>query len=194
MPTRRVFLRRVAGVMAGAVVLRPAAGVAQGLEQFGSSEPPCAPDARLTPVVPRDATYRDGAPLRGSLLEPGVTGPPLLLTGTVSGVTCGRIKGADVHFWHADPRGQYDMTGYRFRGRQLTNASGQYRLTTLMPGAAAGRAPHIGVRVRISGKPDFWTEVFFPNQPLNVKDGRFRKELVATSRSDGMTFDITLDM
>jgi protocatechuate 3,4-dioxygenase beta subunit len=99
-----------------------------------------------------------------------------------------------VHFWHADPRGQYDAAGFKFRGRQITDAQGRYRVTTFMPGPSGSRAPHVGVRVRIAGKPDFWTEMFFPNQPLNAKDVRYRAELVATPRADGLTFDITLNM
>lgn len=191
MPTRRAFLGWTVGL---AGVGRALQVGGQGLEQFGSSEPPCAPDARLTPAVPRDTTYREGAPLKTSFVEPGVPGMRLVLQGTLSGVTCGRIKGADLHFWQADPRGQYDAAGFRFRGRQLTDAQGRYTLTTLMPGSAAGRAPHIGVRVRIAGKPDFWTEIFFPNQPGNAKDARFTPALVATTRAGGLTFDITLEM
>ncbi|MCC7007504.1 MAG: hypothetical protein IT184_01685 [Acidobacteria bacterium] len=194
MRTRRDFVARLGTAMACLVAGRVAPLTGQGLDQFGSSAPPCAPDARLTPAVPRDNTYREGAPLRTSLLEAGVNGTPLTLQGTVSGTTCGRIKGAELHFWHADPQGRYDAVGSRFRGRQLTDADGRYRLTTIVPGATSGRAPHIGVRVRIPGKSDFWTAIFFPNQPLNARDPRFRPELLMIGRPDGGTFDITLNL
>src|SRR6187399_1229667 len=74
----------------------------QGLDQFMSAAgPPCSPDEKLTPAVPADATYKKGSPARTSLVEAGMVGTPLDLSGTVSGVTCGRIKGAVVDVWQA---------------------------------------------------------------------------------------------
>lgn len=157
----------------------PAAALsAQGLEQFGTLAPPCIDDPRSTPQVPRNASYRDGAPARTSLVEPGMTGTRLTLSGTVTGLTCGRIKGAKIEIWHADARGAFDTAGYRLRGHQLTNAEGGYRFDTIVPAASARRARHIGVRIIVPAKADYATEIFFPDDPAAVKDSRFRKELV----------------
>src|SRR6187402_3030101 len=72
----------------------------QGLDQFMTAAgPPCSPDEKLTPAVPADATYKKGSPARTSLAEAGMAGTPLDLSGTVSGITCGRIKGAVVDVW-----------------------------------------------------------------------------------------------
>jgi len=188
---RRAFLALPAVALVGA---ERAAAKGQGLEQFGSSAPPCAPDQQITPAVPDDGAYRPGAPRRSSLVEPGATGTRLTLEGTVSGVTCGRIQGATVDFWQADPQGRYDPAGFRWRGHQVTDGQGRYRLVTIVPGAGPGRAPHLGVRVRVSGKADFWTEIFFPNHPLNARDRRYRPELVMKTTADGATFDITLKL
>lgn len=153
-------------------------GAAQGLDSFVTNAgPPCAPDEQVTPAVPADATYRKGAPLKSTLVEAGMAGTPLTLSGTLSGVTCGRIKGATLEIWQADARGVYDTAGYRLRGRQLTDAEGRYRFETIVPGEAAGRAPHIGLHVTVPGKAEFWTEVFLPDHPKNATDRRFRKEL-----------------
>jgi protocatechuate 3,4-dioxygenase beta subunit len=121
---------------------------------------------------------------------------PLTFTGTVTGVTCGRISGARVDVWHADANGKFDMTGFRLRGHQLTDAGGQFRFMTVMPGAASGRAPHIGVNVKVQAKADFWTELFFPDEPRNARDTRFHSDLllklVPEGRSRRVHFDIML--
>jgi protocatechuate 3,4-dioxygenase beta subunit len=150
----------------------------QGLGGFVTNAgPPCGPDDQVTPAVPADATYKKGAPVRTTLVEPGMAGTPLTLSGTVSGVSCGRIKGATVDAWQADASGAYDTAGFRLRGRQLTDAEGRFKIETIVPGHAAGRARHIGLHVNVPGKADFWTEVFFPDDPQNASDARFKKEL-----------------
>jgi protocatechuate 3,4-dioxygenase beta subunit len=178
-----------------------ARSAAQGLDQFVMAGPPCNDAAKPTPGIAKDATFKAGSPERTSLIQAATTGTRLTLTGTVSGVTCGRIKGARVDFWQADATGAYDMTGFRFRGHQQTDAMGAYRLTTIIPGNAGGRARHIGVNVVVSGKADFWTEIFFPDDPLRAKDPRFRAELLAKLAADPRlpgattaTFDIVLDI
>jgi protocatechuate 3,4-dioxygenase beta subunit len=173
--SRREFLWAGVPVAAGLGVVGTSA---QGLEQFGSLAPPCIDDPRSTPQVPRDATYREGAPARTSLVETGMAGTRLALSGTVTGLTCGRIKDARIEIWHADAKGVYDAAGFRLRGHQLTNADGGYRFSTIVPGAPPRRARHIGVRIIVPAKADYATEIFFPDDPAAAKDPRFKKELV----------------
>jgi protocatechuate 3,4-dioxygenase beta subunit len=172
--SRRGFIAGFSGLLAA----RPLLAAGQGLEQFSMAGPPCTDDPRLTPAVPLDSTFRRGAPARTDLREPGVGGERLALSGTVAGLSCGRIRGARVDLWQADARGIYDATGFRLRGHQMTDANGRFAFTTIVPGAAAGRAPHFGVRVQVDGKPDFATELFLPDQSANARDPRFRQELV----------------
>jgi hypothetical protein len=171
---------------------------AQGLEQFALPGPPCAPETKPTPAVPRDATYRSGSPARVSLIEPGLAGTPLVITGTVSGLRCGRLAGARVEVWQADAAGVYDLGGDRLRGYQLTDANGLFRVETIVPGAAPGRAPHIALRVTVAGKADLSTVLFFPGDPRNAKDPRFDPALVLrvtpAPRGQSATFDILLDL
>jgi protocatechuate 3,4-dioxygenase beta subunit len=194
--SRRTLLAIMIGLVAGRR-LGAAAGQT-GLEGFTLAGPPCTPDERATPAVPADASYRPGAPERSSLVERGVVGTPLTWSGTVTGLTCGRVKGALVEVWQADAHGVYGQSGFRLRGTQRTDADGAFRFETIVPGAAPGRAPHIGVHVVVAGKPDFWTELFFPNDPQNAKDARFNPRLVLTmggtaTHRTGM-FDLVLTM
>ena len=192
--SRRGFLAVAVPAIAG---VRAVAAGQSGLGQFAVSAPPCKAD-KPTPSVPADSTYRAGSPLRTSLIEAGTPGTRLTLTGTVIGLSCGRVKGATVDFWQADDRGVYDATGMRFRGHQLTDADGRYRLDTIVPGASANRAPHISVNVRVAGKANFWTELFFPDRPENAKDPRVHPELVmqvtGSANARAAIFDILLDI
>lgn len=191
--SRRIFI----GSLSGLAGILPVGVGGQGLEQFSMAEPPCTDDPRLTPALPLDATFRRGAPLRSNLVEPGMTGEPLALSGTVSGITCGRIKGARVDLWQADARGAYDTSGFRLRGHQVTDAAGRFAFRTIVPGPAGGRAPHIGLRVVVEGKPEFATDVFFPGVAANQRDPRFRKELllrmVSASPGRGAVVDLVLN-
>ncbi len=83
--------------------------------------------------------FKPGSPERQSLLEPGVTGRRLILTGSVTTTTCQPIPRALLDFWHANASGRYDITRFRLRGHQFTNAEGNYKLETIVPGVYPGR-------------------------------------------------------
>jgi protocatechuate 3,4-dioxygenase beta subunit len=159
---------------------------------------PCKPDEKLTPAAPLGGQYRPNAPRRTSLLEPGLAGTTLLLTGTVAGLSCGPIKSAVLEFWQADASGLYDRSGFRLRGQQQTDANGRYRLETIVPGPSGSRAPRLHVRVRPPGKPPFVTELFFPDAPQNRTGPSFKPELAMKVAAEGATrtatFDIVLDL
>lgn len=176
--TRRRFLEL--GVLMSATVVATrsvAAGWQRGLERFAAPAPPCT-DAPLTPALPDSGQFRGNSPQRGSLREKGTSGSAVSLTGSVIGVRCGQIKDARVDFWHADPGGSYDASGSRFRGYQLTDPEGRYHLETLMPGAPAGRARHINVRVTPPDKAALTTALYFPDDAGNARDKWFRPELL----------------
>ena len=164
-----------------------------GLDKFLLPAPPCKDD--LTPAVPVGG-YRPGAPLRKTLNETSVVGTRMTVTGYVTGLSCGRIKGARVDFWHADPGGRTDNVGFRFRGAIQTDADGRYAIETVVPGSEDGRARHIRVRVEPPGKKPFTTLVFFPNDMAATKDKQFHKNLVmkaVTGAMNSYTFDFLLD-
>jgi protocatechuate 3,4-dioxygenase beta subunit len=194
--TRRVVATFLAFAGASALLL---AAAPQDLSSFMGSAPPCLPDAKPTPAVPADNTFKAGSPLRPVLAGPGMPGTRLTLSGTVSGTKCGRIAGAEVDLWQAGVTGAYDMVGFGLRGHQLTAKDGSYQFLTIVPGAAAGRAKHLNLRVRVKGHPDFFTEIYFPNDPANTRDRRFKQELLlqpkkATAGEMAAVFDVLLEM
>jgi len=195
--SRREFVVR-AGAALGIAAAWAGTGRAQGLGQFQAGAPGCSPDDKATPAAPEGPDFRPRSPERSSFLESGVTGTRLVLTGYVAGLRCGRIKDAIVDFWQADGRGQYDATGFRLRGHQLTTADGSYRLETIVPGPQGGRARRLHVRIAPPGKPGLTTQVFFPGEADNAKDPAFRPELVmkVTDTRDGKTasFNFVLDL
>jgi protocatechuate 3,4-dioxygenase beta subunit len=195
MVSRREFCLLALAVPAALV--RPNRSIsAQGLGQFVAPSVPCG-DLKPTPAVADDSTFKPGAPQRSSLIVPGVSGQKLTLTGAVAGVVCGPITGARVDFWQADSRGRYDMSGFRLRGYVLTDASGVYRIQTVVPGRPAGRARHINIKVQSPGKPTLTTQVFTPDDPMNKKDAFFKPELAlkmsTTPGGLSATFNLILD-
>jgi protocatechuate 3,4-dioxygenase beta subunit len=85
--------------------------------------------------------------------------------------TSGRqIARALLDFWQADARGLYDNSGYRFRGHQLTDARGSYRLVTVVPGLYTGRTKHIHVKAQAPGESVLTTQLFFPGVAGNRND------------------------
>jgi protocatechuate 3,4-dioxygenase beta subunit len=127
-----------------------------------------------------------------------MTGTKFVLTGLVSGVTCGPIKRARVDFWQTDSRGAYDAAGFRLRGHQFTDANGRYRLETIVPGPHGKEAPQLHVKVQPPGKPGLTTRLYFPDQPQNKTDPQFRQELVLKMSggpsAKAASFDLVLNL
>ena len=197
--TRREFFAPLLTFAATAVGLSIAAGGRvfagqAGLDKFLVPAPPCKDD--LTPAVPVEASYRPGAPLRKTLADTGAAGTRMTLSGYVTGLTCGRIKGARVDFWQADAAGKTDSTSFNFRGAVLTDAEGRYAIETIVPGSESGRARRLCVRVAPSGKKALTTVLFFPDDAVATKDKQFNKSLVMKPSSGGANayrFDFLLD-
>jgi protocatechuate 3,4-dioxygenase beta subunit len=122
--------------------------------------------------------FTPNSPERTSLLEPGITGTTLKLTGYVLTQDCQPVAGALVDFWQADREGQYDNSGYKLRGHQFTDEAGRYQLETIMPGLYPGRTEHIHVKVQAPNGPVLTTQVFFPGVAENQSDSIFDPSLV----------------
>ena len=124
--------------------------------------------------------FKPRSPERRSLLEPGINGRGLILTGAVVTTACRPVARALLDFWHADSAGQYDNDGFRLRGHQYTDADGSYRLETVVPGLYTGRTRHVHVKVQAPGGPVLTSQLYFPGEPANGRDWLFRRELVMT--------------
>ena len=145
--------------------------------------PTCTAETRATPAQTEGPFYKSGSPERTSLVEPNVSGTRLILTGyVVSRGDCKPLAGAQLDFWQADDRGDYDNSGYRFRGHQLADQAGIYYLETVMPGLYPGRTRHIHVKVRAPTGATLTTQLYFPGEPRNQADGIFNQALLATVR------------
>jgi protocatechuate 3,4-dioxygenase beta subunit len=108
------------------------------------------------------------------------------------------VRGALVDFWQADAAGGYDNIGYKLRGHQYTDDSGRYSLETVVPGLYPGRTRHFHVRVQAANRPILTTQLYFPGEPQNRRDGIFNEKLLLTMRQNGRenlaTFDFVLDV
>ncbi|MCS6802234.1 MAG: hypothetical protein RMM58_12485 [Chloroflexota bacterium] len=160
--------------------------------------PSCADVDDPTPPQTEGPYFTPNSPRRTSLLEPGVNGTPLVLTGRVLSTRCQPVANALLDFWQCDNTGQYDTRGYRLRGHQFTNADGTYRLETIVPGLYPGRTRHIHVKVQAPNRPVLTTQLYFPNEPGNQRDSIFNPKLVMrlsdTSEGKAGAFDFVLQL
>jgi protocatechuate 3,4-dioxygenase beta subunit len=153
-------------------------------------------DDDQTPPQTEGPYFKSSSPQRSSLLEAGVTGTLLTITGRVLTTTCQPISAAKLDFWQADDSGNYDNVGFRLRGHQFTDADGRYALQTIVPGLYPGRTRHIHVKAQAPNQSVLTTQLYFPNEPRNATDGIFSSELLMTlsevSGGRAATFDFVL--
>src|SRR5262249_1953025 len=83
-----------------------------------------------------------------------------------------------VDLWHADEKGEYDDTGFRYRGHVTTGADGAFRFRTIVPAVYPGRTRHYHVKVQAPGSRLLTTQLYFPNEPANARDGLFSRNLL----------------
>ena len=188
--SRREFLKAAAGLSA----------LAAGASTADAAQ---APPLRPTPSCPGAAPpterqtegpyFKPDSPLRASLVEPGMAGTKIVVTGMVLSTSCQPIARALIDVWHADDRGGYDNAGYRLRGHQFTDAEGRWRLETIVPAVYPGRTRHLHVKVQPTGGRLLTTQLYFPHEPENPQDGLFRDELVLrmSARGEG-AFDFVV--
>lgn len=165
---------------------------------------PSGPTATVCAAIPTPAQtegpyYKAGSPERTSLVEGDAVGVPLLLTGSVIAADCTPLAGVRVEFWQADGSGVYDNAGFRMRGHQFTDAGGEYRLETVIPGEYPGRTPHIHVKILDpDGHEWLTTQLYLTGVSDQIPDGLFDSRLLARDEpADGagrrhVSFDFVL--
>jgi len=148
--------------------------------------PSCADDDDLeeTPEQTEGPFFTPDSPERTSLLEPEMPGTKLTLAGYVYTTDCQPVPGALLDFWQADDAGAYDNEGYRLRGHQFTDDDGRFELTTIMPGLYSGRTRHIHVKAQAPDQPVLTTQLYFPDEPANERDGIFDPALLVELREE----------
>jgi protocatechuate 3,4-dioxygenase beta subunit len=142
-------------------------------EASGTAAADCRRGQEATPEQTEGPYYKPGPPRRRSLLERGVKGRPLVIRGRVLSSACRPRARARVDFWQADGAGDYDNSGYRLRGYQLTDRKGRYRVRTVVPARYEGRTRHIHVKVTPRGGETLTTQLYFPREAANRSDPIF---------------------
>ncbi|MEU2364043.1 carbohydrate-binding protein [Streptomyces noursei] len=142
--------------------------------------------------------FKPDSPLRTNLVDAGMPGTPLTVSGYVFGRHCAPLSGVLLDFWQADDAGSYDMAGYTLRGHQFTDARGAFALTTIVPGLYPGRTRHLHVKAQAPGEPVLTSQLYFPGEPRNATDALFDAALLMNVRGAGSgkegTFDFVLDV
>jgi protocatechuate 3,4-dioxygenase beta subunit len=140
--------------------------------------PDCASPVSLTPAMTEGPYYKSGSPERASLIEPGMKGTRLFLSGFVLTSDCKPVDHAWLDFWQANAQGQYDNNGYTLRGHEFTTSNGYYSLETIVPGLYPGRTEHIHVKIQAPGGPVLTSQLFFPGVAQNQSDAIYSDQLL----------------
>jgi protocatechuate 3,4-dioxygenase beta subunit len=192
-PTRRSLLM-AAALAASGLSLSEKSFAQQSL----SPTPECKDGDAPTAAQTEGPFYKPQSPQRGDLREPGVGGRPVMLSGSVLTRRCKPVARAVVDLWHADDKGDYDNRGFRCRGHVLTDEAGRYQFRTIMPAPYPGRTRHYHVKVAAQGRALLTTQLYFPNEPANARDGLFQRALLmrVAERSGELTaqFSFVLDI
>ena len=131
-----------------------------------------------TPEQTAGPFYRQGAPLKERLEEPGDPGTRLTVSGQVVDTNEHPLPDTKIEIWHANHHGQYDMDGYRYRAQLHMNNQGRYRFTTVLPGSYGERPRHIHYRISSPDHKPLITQLYFETDPYfeGNPDKNFRKD------------------
>ena len=193
LPPRRRALRTLVRAGLAAQLARPFLAAAQALPPT----PACGAPAQATGEQTEGPYFKRSSPLRQSLLQEGLTGERLLLGGRVLDTRCQPVANALLDFWQADGSGAYDNKAFRLRGHQFSDASGAFRLETVVPGLYPGRTRHIHVKVQAPGGRVLTSQLYFPGEAGNRGDGIFSPALLVALQRDATgaraSFDFVID-
>jgi protocatechuate 3,4-dioxygenase beta subunit len=192
-PNRRRFLLD-AGLLAAGWELSSAGTV---LTQELAPTPPCHDGDEPTIRETEGPFFRPRSPERSDLREANTKGSHIELSGFALTRSCRPLRGAVVDLWHADENGEYDNIGFRYRGHVITSADGSFRFRTIVPALYPGRTRHYHVKVQAPASRLLTTQLYFPNEPANLRDRLFRPELLMrlVDAGDGLAgrFDFILN-
>jgi protocatechuate 3,4-dioxygenase beta subunit len=179
---RRRLLTRGAGVAAGALAFSGFARALAGVITPPQTEGPFYPikdsadkDTDLTLVPGRNAR---------------AIGAPIIVRGKVIDTNGKPLSGAVIDVWQACASGRYNHPrdpntraaldpNFQYFARLLTDNQGLFQFKTVKPGAYPAtntwmRPPHIHFRVDAWGKKRLTTQMYFKDDPHNVRDDILR--------------------
>lgn len=168
----------------------PLMAARRGFAQEGprlSPTPACESQSQPTITQTEGPYFKPDAPLKRNLAADRPRGERMTLAGLVLGTNCQPMARALVQIWQADETGAYDNSGFTLRGHQYSDDRGRWWFVTIIPAAYPGRTPHIHVKVQRPGGRVLTTQLYFPGEPLNHRDGLFDPRLLmrVTDASDG---------
>jgi protocatechuate 3,4-dioxygenase beta subunit len=145
-------------------------------------------DAHERTVAQTEGPYfKPNVPLKRDLTADAPRGERMMIGGLVLDIACRPVPKSLVQVWHADETGVYDTAGYRLRGYQYADEAGRWWFSTIVPAAYSGRTRHYHIKVQKPGGRILTTQLYFPGEPLNRRDGLFDPRLVLriTDSDDG---------
>ena len=135
-------------------------------------------DDKPTPADIEGPYFKAKSPERKSLVEKTDKGAKMTLKGRVLSTKGQPVAKALLDFWHCDAAGDYDNDTFKHRGHLFTDSEGRYELETIFPGEYPGRTRHIHVKAQAPKGMILTTQLYFPDEPNNKKDGFFKQALV----------------
>ena len=195
LPSRRSLLK---GALAASSVAISANYAGHVLAQTATPTPACKDADEPTEEQIEGPYFKPRSPMRTDLVVPNTRGKLVTLEGRVLTRSCKPVGGALLDLWHADENGDYDNSGFRYRGHLFSDASGVYRFRTILPGLYPGRTRHYHLKVQAQRLPILTTQLYFPGERGNDYDSFFSEELLVRfdQGSAGATarFDFVLDL
>jgi protocatechuate 3,4-dioxygenase beta subunit len=174
-PSRRGILTAGASGVTGLLLARQPGFAQQGM----APTPACHDGDEPTLAETEGPFFKPRSPQRSDLRDAGNEGRAVELSGYVRTRSCGHVAGALVDLWHADHAGNYDNTGFRWRGHVFTDDEGRFSFRTIVPGLYPGRTRHYHVKIQAPGeRAVLTTQFYFPDERRNRSDELFRRELV----------------
>ena len=80
----------------------------------------------------------------------------------------------------------------------LRSRTVRFRFHTIVPALYPGRTRHYHVKVQVLGSRLLTTQLYFPNEPRNLRDGLFQRELLmrVADAGEGLAgrFDFVLNV
>jgi protocatechuate 3,4-dioxygenase, beta subunit len=106
------------------------------------------------------------------------------LTGRLLDAKGDPIRNAVIEIWQCDNSGAYlhskdtnhakQDKNFQGFGRFMTGSTGEYYFRTIKPVPYPGRAPHIHIKIKKSGKELLTSQFYIKGHPGNAKDGIYR--------------------
>lgn len=157
--------------------------IANAGEQCLDNKTPPQTKGPFYPVIDQIDTDADLILVNGA--SERAKGQIVIVEGVVTDQNCKPVPGTLVEIWQACESGRYNHPSdpntapldpnFQYWGKAVTDAKGQYRFRTIIPGAYPAdtnwvRPPHIHFKISRLGYIELITQMYFAGDSLNSKD------------------------